>query len=255
VRIADITKFDEIRKVIQDSAPDIVIHTAGYTDVDGCELNPDKAFTVNSEGTKNVALASRECDAELVYISTDYVFDGLKSSPYTEVDIPNPINVYGKSKLLGEEHVAALLSKWYIVRTQWLFGRGGKNFVDTILKLAQERDELQIVSDQIGCPTYCEDLAQAVCKLISTKDYGIYHITNNGSCSWYQFAREILTGVKDDSTRITPITSEELNRPAKRPRYSVLAKSRMEETLGIKMRHWKLGLISYLQISAGAESG
>ena len=246
VETADIAKSDEIRKIIQDLAPDIVIHTASYTDVDGCELNPEKAFTVNSEGTKNVTLACRECEAKLVYISTDYVFDGEKSSPYTEVDSPNPINVYGKSKCSGEAYVTALLSKWYIVRTAGLFGRGGKNFVDTILKLAQERDELRVVADQVGCPTFCENLADVLRRLILTGDYGIYHMTNNGYCSWYEFASEILKIMNHDSVRLTPITSEELNRPANRPRYSVLAKTRMEEVLGIKMPHWKVGLRCYL---------
>jgi dTDP-4-dehydrorhamnose reductase len=243
---ADITQPDEIGKVVQDVAPDIIIHAAAYTDVDGCDLNPEVAFTVNSEGTKNVALACRECAGELVYISTDYVFDGTASTPYPEAHPPTPQTVYGKSKHLGETHVAELLSRWYIVRTSWLFGAGGKNFVDTISKLAQERDELRVVHDQVGCPTFCEDLAQAISKLIQTKHYGIYHITNSGHCSWYQFSQEILRLTKHDDVRIVPIISAELDRPAKRPEYSVLAKTRLTEAVGLEIRSWQLALHSYL---------
>lgn len=246
VKAVDITQSEKIAREIRDISPELVIHAAGYTNVDDCELNPDKAHLVNATGTKNVALACQECNVKLVYISTDYVFDGEKTSPYTEDDIPNPINVYGKSKLEGERYVTALLDKWVIVRTSWLFGKHGKNFVNTILSAAQQKPELHVVNDQVGCPTYSIDLAHEISRLLKTEEYGLYHITNNGSCSWYQFACKIVNWAGYDSVKVHPITSQDLGRPAPRPRNSVLAHKHLEATIGDNMRIWHSALEEYL---------
>ena len=183
---ADIINKEEIIKVICDARPEVVIHTAAYTDVDGCEKNEDLAHRVNGTGTQNVALACQKCKAVIAYISTDFVFDGEKKEPYIESDRPNPLSVYGKSKLEGEKHISSLLDRYFIIRTSWLFGKHGRNFVNTILKLAQEKKELRVVNDQIGSPTYTKDLAYAIKRLITDHrspitDFGIYHISNSDS--------------------------------------------------------------------------
>ena len=233
--------------------PDIVIHSAAYTDVDGCETNRDLAFRVNALGTRNIALACQRFDTELLYISTDFVFDGEKGEPYLEFDRPNPQSIYAKSKYWGELYIKSLLNRFYIVRSSWLFGKNGKNFVSTILNLAKQKKEIEVVNDQIGSPTYTKDLAQAIAQLIGRegKDsitraslYGIWHITNSGQCSWYEFAREIL---QDSDVPVKPITSEELNRPAKRPKFSVLENSVRKFQGWKSLRHWKEALKDYLE--------
>jgi len=261
---ADVTNLNQIRAAILSANPDVVIHTAGYTDVDGCELNSDKAFSVNADGTRNVSLACQQCSALLVYISTDFVFDGEAGLPYTEVDLPHPINVYGKSKLLGEKYVAELLDRWLIVRTAWLYGKHGKNFVDTILRLATEKRELKVVEDQIGSPTYTVDLVNPLGKLISLaterafercsetdSSFGmfnrIYHLVNAGQCSRYELALEILKIVGLTSTTVAPVTSEEFGAAAPRPKYSALASQSAETVIGERMRHWRKALQDYLK--------
>lgn len=240
----DVTDYQKIMSTVSNIRPDIVIHAAAYTDVDGCELNPDKAYEVNTIGTQNVALACRKSDAIMVYLSTDFVFDGRKKEPYTEFDSPNPLNVYGKSKLAGENYLVTQLRDYFIVRTAWLYGKHGKNFVKTILRLAEEKEELRVVNDQVGSPTYSYDLAKMIRKIIETGLFGIYHVTNAGSCTWYEFARKILElGGRD--TKVVPITSKELNRPAPRPAYSVL-KNHVLELRGIgKMRGFEEALRDY----------
>lgn len=218
----DITDYTHLTEVITSLQPEIVIHTAANTDVDGCELEPDTAYKVNALGTQNVALACQKCAATMVYISTDFVFDGKKKKPYTEFDTPNPLNIYGKSKLAGENYLVTLLRNYFIVRTAWLYGRQGRNFVKTTLELANKQDELKVVNDQVGSPTYSYDLAQMIAKLIDTGWFGTYHVTNSGSCSWYEFARKVLELGGRRNVKVTPIASEELNRPAPRPAYSVL---------------------------------
>ncbi len=249
----DITDSARTYREVTKINPDIVIHSAAYTDVDGCETNRDLAFRVNALGTRNIALACQRFDTELLYISTDFVFDGEKGEPYLEFDRPNPQNIYGKSKYWGELYVESLVNKFYIVRSSWLFGKNGKNFVSTILDLAKQKKEIEVVNDQIGSPTYTKDLAQAIAQLIGgeSKDsitraslYGIWHITNSGQCSWYEFAGEIL---QDSDVLVKPITSEELNRPAKRPRFSALENS-VRKLQGWKpLRHWKEALKDYLK--------
>jgi len=242
----DITKKDEIIKVISDANPSIVVHTAAYTDVDGCEGDPDLAYKVNVIGTQNICLACQKVGAALMYLSTDFVFDGNKKTPYIEFDQPNPINIYGKSKLAGEQYVQSLLHKFFIVRTAWLFGKKGKNFVKTILKLAKRKKELKIVNDQIGSPTYTLDLIQQLIPLLNTDSYGIYHIANKGRCSWYEFAQEILKCGKIKGVEIQPIFSYQLNRPAKRPAFSVLRNYCLELTVGDTMRSWEGALKRYM---------
>jgi len=217
----DITSLPQLRVLVAEAKPDVIINSAAYTDVDGCELNPDKAFLVNALGARNVAIVAREAGAKLVHISTDYVFDGCKGSPYLEFDQPNPINVYGASKLLGETLVREQTHRFFIIRTAWLYGKTGKNFVKTMLSLAREQKEIRVVNDQWGTPTCVEDLARQIGKLIQTELYGTYHCTSQGSCTWYEFAQEIFRLAKVD-IQIKPITSEEFPRPAKRPKNSVL---------------------------------
>jgi len=252
----DITNQKETTKTITDYSPSIIIHTAAYTDVDGSELNLEKAFAVNTGGTENVVSAAKKVGSTLFYISTDYVFDGEKDEPYEETDIPNPINIYGRSKLEGEKITQALLEKYLILRTSWLFGPNGKNFVITILQKAKEKETLKVVDDQIGSPTYTLDLAKAIKSLLSTlnsqlstKFYGIYNITNSGSCSWYEFAKEIIS-LKQLKTQILPVSSAEIKRPAKRPKMSILDSSKLMNIFNLKLRSWKEALNHFLLTSA-----
>ena len=251
----DIIDRKALEKLIGKIRPDVVIHAAAQTDVDGCELEPKKAYRINSEGTKNVALACKEYGAVLIYISTDFVFDGKKRTPYKETDKPNPISVYGDSKLKGEEAVRKALKKFFILRTSWLYGKCGKNFVDTILANAKSGKPLRVVDDQVGSPTYTKDLAKAIHLLLNKirvqrTEYreqrcGIYHISNSGIVSWYDYARGILKLVKSPA-KIVPISSEELDRPARRPAMSVLDNSKFERSTRFKMRNWKSALKEYL---------
>jgi len=247
VNKVDITELEVIKELFSQLTPDFVIHTAAYTDVDGCEKNPDRAHRVNALGTRNIALICQEKNIPLVYVSTDFVFDGKKNCPYTELDETHPLNVYGRSKLAGENHIRSLLERYFIVRTSWLYGRHGKNFVETILKLAKEKEVLTVVGDQVGSPTYTKDLAQEMKKLVSGSSYGICHITNSGSCSWYDFAKEILKLAPIRGVKVKPITSKELNRPACRPQFSVLNSSSYRPGDENTMRPWKEALREYIK--------
>lgn len=232
---------------IVSAKPDMVIHTAAYTDVDGCEAKPEKADEVNALGTETVALACQKSGAFLIYISTDFVFGGKKETPYLEQDLPNPINVYGRSKLAGEKFVQSILEKFIIVRSSWLFGRGGRNFVDTLLKKAQTEKTIEVVKDQFGAPTYTEDLARGIGSLIAadTRSNGIYHITNSGSCSWYELAQEIKEITNLDAN-IVPISSEQHRTSTRRPEMSILENRRYQELTGETLRPWKEALKEYL---------
>lgn len=261
-RELDITDSDLVMRVFRQVNPTVVIHAAAYTNVDGCELNPDLAFRTNALGTRNVAVAAEKVGAKLIYISTDYVFDGrdgtgaLRQKPYTEFDRTNPLSVYGRSKLAGEEYALALTRRAFIVRTSWLYGPGGNNFVRTILRLAQERREalarglpvqpLRVVDDQVGSPTYTVDLAWVIAQLLETERYGLYHVSNSGSTSWYQFARAILEVVGWTEVEITPITTAELGRPAPRPPYSVLDNYCLRLEGFVPLRPWREALVEFL---------
>lgn len=217
----DITNLDQTIQTLADVMPNVVINSAAYTDVDGCEQNLELAFKVNATGARNIAIACKRIGAAMVQISTDYVFDGKKGEAYKEFDRTNPLSIYGKSKLAGENYVKDILDKFYIVRTSWLYGMNGKNFVTTMLGLTTKMKELNVVNDQIGSPTYTPDLAQAILKLIQKPTYGTFNITNRGHCSWYQYAKEIFA-IAGVDLKVNAITTEELNRPAPRPNYSVL---------------------------------
>ncbi len=241
----DITDLDKSHKAIKEAKPDYLIHVAAYTDVDGCESNPETAFHVNGIGARNITMACEEIGCPVIYISTDYVFDGTKKETYNEWDKTNPINIYGLSKLLGEQFVTSLTNRFYIVRTSWLYGKNGKNFVDTIIRLLSERDEIDVVNDQTGSPTFTCDLAKKLKELIG-RGYGTYHITNTSHCSWYEFAVEIAK-LKGINKNINPTTTEKFKRPAKRPAFSVLGNT-MLRLEGIEpARHWKEALADYLK--------
>ncbi|MBI4847322.1 MAG: dTDP-4-dehydrorhamnose reductase [Nitrospirae bacterium] len=243
-RDLDITSLDKSVTAIREAKPDYLIHAAAHTDVDGSELDPDKAYLVNGIGARNITIACEEIKCPIIYISSDYVFDGTKEGSYNEWDKPNPINTYGLSKLLGEQFVTMLTNRFYIARTSWLFGRNGKNFVDTIIKLLAGRDEIDVVNDQFGSPTYTYDLAMKLREIIG-RGYGIYHITNSSHCSWHEFAVEI-ANIKGINKKINPATSDKFKRPARRPSFSVLGNT-MLKLEGIKeLRHWKEALKDYL---------
>ena len=242
----DITDLAATLSALGRSKPQVVIHAAAWTDVDGCEQDPDRSWRVNALGSRNLAVACQDVDAACCYLSTDYVFDGEKPGPYTEFDAPNPISCYGGSKLAGERYVQTLTPRHWIVRSSWLFGPGGKNFVKTILAKARAGEDLRVVDDQIGSPTYTRDLARAIWKLISDPHYGIWHVTNSGTCSWYDFAAAILENTGLTGTRLEPISSKELGRPAARPRNSVLRNYCWELEGWPAVRAWSDALRDYL---------
>jgi len=246
IETLDITDSKNCYQYITSLQPDVVIHTAAYTNVDGCESNADLAYRVNVIGTQNIASACLACDAKMIYISTDFVFDGKKNDPYDEFDDPNPISIYGRSKLAGEKMVQSILNKYFIVRTAWLYGLNGNNFVKTMLRLAKEKDEISVVNDQWGTPTYTKDLSQVICKLLYTNNYGIYHGSNKGSCTWYDFAKKIFELAEMKNIIVKPITTEDLGRPAKRPKYSVLRNYMLELTIGDSFRQWESSLEEYI---------
>lgn len=241
----DITDAKGIYEEVAAIRPQLVINAAAYTDVDGCELNRQLAFAVNAEGAKNVAMACAISRVKMVHFSTDYVFDGSSPGPYQEEDPPNPLNVYGESKLSGERFIQGVLKDHLIIRTEWLYGRNGKNFVDTILKQASLQKELRVVNDQRGAPTFTKDLAKAVEVLLPQPTTGIVHITNSGSCTWFQLAKKIMELKEFSHIQVRPTTSKDLNRPARRPENSVLDCSKFERICGQKMRFWEEALDEY----------
>ncbi len=248
----DVTDLEAARRAIASAAPHVIVHSAAYTDVDGCETDPTRALSVNGIGTRNVALAARDAGADLLYVSTDFVFDGTKPGPYTEWDAPNPVSVYGASKLWGEMFVRDLLTRFWIVRTQWVFGPDGRNFVDSILRHAAKSPELRVVADQRGTPTYTPDLAGEIRRIVERGGHGLYHASNSGECTWHEFAEEILRQSGLGSVRVLAITSQELSRPARRPANSVLRNAHLELTLGRVLRPWREALADYLKRRAEA---
>ncbi|HLG51860.1 MAG TPA: dTDP-4-dehydrorhamnose reductase [Chloroflexota bacterium] len=245
----DLVDERSVRSAIEAAGPELVIHAAAYTDVDGCEGDPERAFRVNALGTRYVALAARDVGAALVVVSTDYVFDGTKGEPYLEWDEPRPLNIYGRSKLAGEHEALTLHGRCYIVRTSWVFSPNGRNFVKTMLRLGRERDALQVVDDERSSPTLASDLAGAIARLVTRPVYGIYHLSNAGSCSRYEFARETiqLAGLP---TVVTPVsTAEYVARnplPARRPANSTL-RNLAGAALGIELPPWRDALRRFLE--------
>lgn len=243
----DITDRDKTIEVISKNNPDIVINSAAYTDVDGCETNQELAYAVNGEGVRNLALACRQVNCPLVHVSTDYVFDGTARDPISEDGEIGPISVYGKSKLKGEEAIQEILEKFFIVRTAWLYGINGKNFPKTMLELAENHSQITVVYDEVGTPTYTPDLAYGISKLIETDFYGIYHLTNSGSCSWCEFAKYIFD-IAGRDVEVIPVTASEFSRPAPRPSYSVLKNEKWTEKGFEPLRDYKEAIKEYVEL-------
>jgi dTDP-4-dehydrorhamnose reductase len=244
----DITNEEQVSRVICDYNPDVVIHCAAYTAVDKAEDDKELCYSVNVLGTKYVVEACKKTNAKMVYISTDYVFDGKGDKPFDVIDKPNPINYYGQTKYEGEIVVQKSLDKYFVVRISWVFGSNGNNFVKSMLRLGKDRDEISVVADQIGSPTYTYDLAKLLVEMIKTDKFGIYHATNEGYCSWYEFACEIFNQVGMD-VKVNPIKTEEYPTRAKRPKNSRLLISKINSEFTVTLNEWKLALNSYLEVS------
>jgi len=244
----DVTRREAIGMAIADFAPDVVIHCAVWADVDGCAREPDKAYLVNGIGTQNVALACADCDAALVYVSTNEVFDGTATQPYREWDAQNPLNAYARSKAAGEWFAQNLLTCFYIVRTAWLYSIGGRNFStpSRIVQVADERGALKVVTDEVGNPTYAVDLAEAVAALIQTGAYGVYHLTNAGYTSRYDYVREVLRVAGREHTPVEPISLDDFQRPSTPPRFAPLANT-AAAALGIELRPWQDAVEDFLE--------
>jgi dTDP-4-dehydrorhamnose reductase len=244
-RDADIRDAGKVGEVLEKARPDWIVLAAAYTNVDECESHPDLAMAVNRDGPVNVAQAAKRFGAKLLFISSDYVFDGKKTSPYEAGDARNPQSVYGRSKAEAEVRLLEILPDCCIARTSWLFGTGGKCFPDTILKLAATRPALDVVADQRGCPTYSVDLSRAIIGLCRNQAGGIVHVTNAGNCSWFEFAQEIVKG-EGLATDVRPVSSQQLARPAPRPAFSVLSPKSLRN-YGIVSPTWQDALQRYLQ--------
>lgn len=242
----DITNLGEVKSYFMKFKPNMVINAGAYTHVEQCELNNDLCFKVNALGPRNLAFASEEIEAKLIHLSTDYVFDGQKKMPYQEHDLPNPINAYGKSKYLGEEYAKEFCSRYYILRTSWLYGYEGKNFVNTMLAAGKEKKELHVVADQIGSPTNTIDLAYHLLQLAAADEYGIYHCTGNGECSWYEFAKKIME-YAETNCKIHPISTLDYNSTIQRPPYSTLDHMMLRCTIGDHMRNWQDALKDFIK--------
>lgn len=244
-RDVDIRDAEKLRDVVEATLPDWIVLAAAFTNVDACESEPDLAFAVNRDGAVNVAEAAKGSRAKLLFLSSDYVFDGTKTSPYETGDPRNPQSVYGRSKAEAEIQLLEVLPECCIARTSWLFGTGGKCFPDTILKLAASRPALDVVNDQRGSPTYSVDLARAIIALCRKDAGGIMHVTNSGECSWFEFAREIVR-TAGLATEVRPVSSQQMARPAPRPAYSVLS-SKSLRPYGVSVLSWQDALERYLQ--------
>lgn len=249
----DITNQAQCNDVISSYHPEVVIHCAAYTAVDAAETDIDGAYKVNAVGTRNVAVAAERAGAKLIYISTDYVFDGNSSSPYQEYDNTNPQSAYGKSKRAGELLVQSLSSKWFVVRTSWVYGLYGNNFVKTMLKLCQEKPKLQVVDDQKGSPTFTVDLAGFILELMQTEMYGVYHASNSGTCTWYEFTEAIFAEARNVEgftiqAQLEPCTTEQFPRPAPRPRNSVMDHLSIRTNGLADIRPWREGLREFISL-------
>jgi dTDP-4-dehydrorhamnose reductase len=243
-RDADIRDGAAAQELVNRVRPEWIVLSAAYTDVDRCESNVDRAFAVNRDGAVNVALAAKQVGSKLIFLSSDYVFDGTKTSPYETGDTRNPQSVYGRSKAEAEVRLLEILPDCCIARTSWLFGVGGRCFPDTILKLAASRPALDVVNDQRGCPTFTVDLARAIAQLCRKNAAGIVHVTNSGDCSWFEFASEIIkcAGLR---TEVRPVTTEQMPRPARRPAYSVLSPASLR-AYSVSLPSWHDALSRYL---------
>jgi len=244
----DITTEKTVDKIVSTIKPEVIVHCAAFTQVDKAELEPDTAFLINAMGTRNIAIAAERHQSKLIYISTDYVFDGCSDSPYHEFSPTSPINIYGSSKLAGEKMVQDFHSKFFIVRTSWVFGANGNNFVKTMLKLSKEKEQLKVVNDQFGCPTYTVDLSKCILQLMETNKFGIYHVSNAGSCSWFEFAQEIFKQT-NHSINLEPCTTGEFPSLATRPKYSVLDHMGLRINDFDPMPNWREALSHFFQMN------
>jgi len=242
----DITSFSDCREIIAEFGPEAVVNAAAYTNVDGCETERDLCFAVNAEGVRNIARACSDRDIKVVHFSTDYVFDGTKGKPYVEEDLCNPINVYGQSKLQSEIYLKEYAGDYLLIRTAWLYGRTGKNFVKTILDKAGQEKKLRVVNDQVGSPTYSADLALAVRLLLEGHHAGVFNVTNRGRCSWYDFAARIIQYAQIPDVEIEAISSGMLQRQALRPAYSVLSCRKFIQETNKTTRYWQVALKDFL---------
>ncbi|XTR37210.1 dTDP-4-dehydrorhamnose reductase [Paraclostridium tenue] len=242
----DLTVSSEIKECIEKNSPEAIIHCAAYTAVDDAEENEDLCSQINALAVKDIANCAKKLDIPMIYISTDYVFDGTKDGEYTEDDVPNPINIYGKTKYDGEKYVQEILEKYYIVRISWVFGENGNNFIDTMLRLSKDRDSLNIINDQVGSPTYTKDLAPILVDMIETDEYGVYHATNEEFCSWYEFAKEIFNVAKVN-INVTPISTSEYPTKANRPMNSKMSKDKLINNGFKQLRSWKEAVGEYIR--------
>ena len=249
-KILDITNFENCEAIFSKFNPDFCINAAAYTAVDKAESEPEKAFAINVTGAKNLAEVSKKFDTVLLHISTDFVFDGNKKTPYLEQDLPNPTGVYGQTKLDGEKAIQQVLEKHFIIRTSWVYSQFGNNFMKTMLRLASERDTISVVNDQIGTPTNAVDLAEILVKIIltdnrqpTTDNFGIYNFSNEGQCSWYDFAKKIFE-INSISINLLPIPTTSFPTPAKRPSFSVLDKSKIKAAFNLSIKSWETSLES-----------
>ena len=249
----NIVDLNNIKQIFKQFKPDFCINAAAYTAVDKAESEPDKAFDINVNGPKNLAIVCKEYNTTLLHISTDFVFDGslsprAQSRGYLETDIPNPTGVYGQTKLQGEQEIQAILEDYFIIRTSWVYSQFGNNFMKTMLRLASERDSLSVVNDQIGTPTNAVDLARTLLIIITSSfhfpasNFGIYNFSNEGQCSWFEFAKKIFE-INDLSVNLLPIPTSSFPTPAKRPAYSVLNKTKIKDTFGIEIDNWENSII------------
>ena len=243
----DITDADACRRVITESGADAVMHCAAYTAVDAAEDNRELCCLVNGKGTENIAKVCKELDIKMLYVSTDYVFDGQGERPWEPEDACDPLNVYGLSKYEGEVAVKENVSKYFIVRIAWVFGVNGKNFIKTMLRLGEERGSVSVVNDQVGSPTYTYDLARLLVDMILTDKYGIYHATNEGLCSWYEFACEIFKQAGMDQVEVSPVSSDEFPAKAKRPSNSRMSKDKLDQMGFTRLPSWQDALSRYLE--------
>jgi dTDP-4-dehydrorhamnose reductase len=241
----DITDEAQCRRRLEEEKPDAVIHAAAYTAVDRAETDVDTAYRVNVLGTRYMAEAAEAVGAKFCYVSTDYVFDGKGTTPYKEEDAPNPQTIYGHTKRQGESHALNRCARSFVVRTSWVYGRYGENFVSTMLRLSGSHPQLKVVDDQVGAPTYTLDLARLLTELVRTEHYGIFHASNAGTCSWYEFAQAIFE-LSGTGTEVVPCSTAEFPRPAPRPAYSVLAQERLIAAGLGPMRHWRSALEEFL---------
>lgn len=241
----DITKVDDVISAVRAEKPDVIVNCAAHTAVDACETDWDNAYRINAIGPRNLSLAANEVNAKLVHISTDYVFDGKSTKPYTEFDAVDPQGAYGKTKLAGEEFVKAFANRYFIIRTAWLYG-DGNNFVKTMLRLSETNDAVSVVHDQVGSPTSTKELAGAIAHLIPTDNYGLFHGTCEGVCSWADFTEEIFR-LKGLSTKVNRITSAEFNAKAPRPAYSVLENYMLKLTTDYKFAQWEDAIAEYIK--------